>query len=116
MAKKKKILIIEDNIEICELMEMILSDKYEVSVKNSMDEIVKDFDVSSFNLIISDYLIGNRDAGEVVEMFPEKKYLILTALSSQNPRLKQLISRPNISYMQKPFELNNFTETVESLI
>lgn len=116
MEKKKKILVIEDNREICDLIEMILSDRYEVSAHTEISPVMQSADINEVDLVICDFLIGSENAGAVIESFPLKKYLIVTALSVQNPQLQRLTERDNVSYLQKPFDVVELIKKVESIV
>ncbi|MGE3063720.1 MAG: response regulator [bacterium] len=116
MSVKKKILVIEDNKEVCDLIEMILSEKYDVCPKTEITSVLNDFDVSIFDLIVTDFLMGGDSAETVVARYPNKTYLIVTALSTQNSQLNKLVKLPNVSYLQKPFEIHELIETVDSLV
>ncbi|MDD3804429.1 MAG: response regulator [bacterium] len=116
MDNKKKILIIEDNKEICDLIEMILSDRYEIAAYTEISSIPQSSDLNEFDLIICDFLIGSENAGVVIESFPLKKYLIVTALSVHHPQLQRLAERDNVSYLQKPFDVAELIKIVESIV
>jgi len=116
METKKRILVIEDNLDICDLIEMMLSEDYDVVALNDIKKAKARNDIDSFDLIISDFLIGDSSAEEIVENMPVKKFIVITALSIQNPKVRRLAEMPNVSYIQKPFELEEFKRAVSEAV
>jgi DNA-binding response OmpR family regulator len=62
----KKILVIEDDQDIADIVEMALADKYEVQTQTDNNLILESFAEFKPDLILVDNQIGQRNATEIV--------------------------------------------------
>lgn len=112
----KKILLVEDDNDIIELLIDILSEKFKVSFEKNLNDLFQRTDIDTFDLIITDYLINNSTADEIIKSFKNKKIIIISALSLNSGKISLLVDNKRIFFIQKPFLIDSFVETVEKII
>ena len=112
-----KILILEDDVDILNVMTTILKDNYKVLPISSPDywrNDVKDFQP---DIAIIDVHLGNEDGINIcreLKANPQTahiKLVVTSALVVQPERLKQDCD----AYLEKPFEIDNFKEIIEDV-
>jgi len=113
----KKILVIEDDRDICELIEMILEEEYTVSMGNSISEAKKTTDINSFDLIIIDHVLNQETADILIKEYKKKKFLVISAFSKSNTKITKILADyPSVSFLQKPFDVGTLRNRVKSLL
>ncbi|WP_444994413.1 response regulator transcription factor [Aliikangiella sp. IMCC44359] len=109
MNQSQKILIVEDDIDIAELLKVNLEDlAYECDICHRGDEAVSLITEKAFDLVILDLtlpgLCGLDVCKQVREIKPEQSILILTAKSSEVDQIIGLEVGAD-DYMTKPFSI-----------
>lgn len=106
----KKVLIIEDDVPLCWLLEKILQKKYEVSIMNDgMEAWAWLSDGHIPDLIISDLKMPSLDGLELLEnlstsgLFKNIPVIILSGFED-NAKRKQCLDLGAFTYLVKPFE------------
>lgn len=113
----KRILVIEDDRDICELIEMILEEKFEVQLGNSVDDALSALSSGKYDLIVVDYILSNTNAEEIISKHSKDNYLVISAFSDTNPNILRLLrNHPSIGFLQKPFDVETFRTVVNSLL
>lgn len=115
----KKVLIIEDDAEICQLLEIHLSDVgCEITKESSGDEGYKRARAESFDLIILDLMLPGMDGIEICQKLRAKDIftpiLMLTARSEEIDKVLGLEVGAD-DYMVKPFSVREFLARVKAI-
>jgi two-component system response regulator HydG len=102
-----KILVIEDDISFCKLLEKFLTkNKYEVSVAFSASEARAIIKNESFDLILTDLRLPDSDGiglmSEFKNEYPEVPVILMTGYSDVNTAVKA-IKNGAADYISKPF-------------
>lgn len=115
----KKVLVIEDDIPLCWLLEKILKKKYEVVVMdNGMDAWSWLTDGNRPNLIISDIKMPSLDGIELLEnlsnsgLFKNIPVIILSGFEDASKR-KKCLELGAFTYLVKPFEPQSLLTEVD---
>lgn len=121
MAKKKSVLIIEDEQNIADAQRMILEDSYSVSVaydgESGMDKLKK----IKPDLVVLDLMLPNRGGYDVcfsLRQDPElqhTKVLMVTALNQPIDEDKGVMVGTD-AYLTKPFEPAQLLDAVRKLL
>ena len=115
---KKKILIVDDEVSICLLLENFLSKNYDVvSLNNGLDALLW-LDTTIPDLIISDIQMANMDGYEFLTKLRERGFakhtpcIMLSGKSESKERIKcyQLGAQ---DYLTKPFNPQELDELVK---
>lgn len=116
-----KILIVDDEESICEILQYNLElEGYSVTVVSSAEQALKQ-DIKSFSLIILDIMMKNMNGFEFAKKLksnPETEFtpiMFCSALNSEDARIKGL----NIGgddYITKPFRIREVLARVRSLL
>ena len=115
----KKVLVIEDDVPLCWLLEKILQKKYEVIIMNNGMEAwswLSDGNIP--DLIISDLKMPSLDGLELLEnlsnsgLFRNIPVIILSGYEDSNKR-KQCLEMGAFTYLVKPFEPQSLVAEVE---
>ena len=81
-TKRYKVLIIDDEWEICELLRLGLEDKMEVRVTSQPEEALKIIDSEEFDLVITDMRMpvvsGDKIAKKVKSKYPGTKLVVIS--------------------------------------
>jgi two-component system, chemotaxis family, chemotaxis protein CheY len=115
----KKVLVIEDDIPLCWLLEKILQTKYEVMImSDGMEAWSWLSDGNHPDLIISDIKMPSLDGIELLEnisnsgLFKNIPVIILSGYEDGNKR-KQCLDLGAFTYLVKPFEPQSLVAEVE---
>ena len=117
MATAAKIMVVDDEKQICQNVEKILSkNDYEIihatSAKEALEKMAKD----SFSLLISDIVMPEMNGLELLKLvkkeWPLTKAVMMTAYASTDTAVKA-IRLGALDYVSKPFTPDELRSTVE---
>ena len=117
MATAAKIMVVDDEKQICQNVEKILSkNDYEIihatSAKDALEKMAKD----SFSLLISDIVMPEMNGLELLKLvkkeWPLTKAVMMTAYASTDTAVKA-IRLGALDYISKPFTPDELRSTVE---
>ena len=104
----KKILIIEDDSEVSELLQTLLSPTYDVTLAYSGTEGLLLLDLNDFDLIILDMMLPGMMGSDVLKSIREKNTVPIIVLTAMND--KKMISETLLNgaddYLTKPFDVD----------
>jgi len=117
----KKILVIDDDLNIIKLMTYVLKkEKYEVmTARNGQDglKLVKDFNPS---LIVLDLMMPVMNGFRFLEQFRsitiEDIPVIVTTARGYTQEIEKVMDAGASAYIEKPFDRNVFLDTVKYFI
>ena len=118
---KKKILVVDDNEAVCESLDRLLSDKYEVFKAHTGKEALNRLPEVSPDLMILDVSMPDMDGLEVcrrIRKDPVYKWLpilMLTALVTEVDREMGLKAGTD-DYMAKPFDIPELLNRLKALL
>jgi len=113
----RKVLIIEDDIDILNVMTTILKDSYQVLPISSPRQWKNDVEEFQPDIAIIDVHLGDEDGINICRELKSDsktshiKLVVTSALVIQPERLKEYCD----AYLEKPFEIDNFTEIIEDV-
>lgn len=113
--KKNKILVIDDEIEICELIKNALKKQgYEVTIKNDVIDINDDF--TEFDLILLDVMMPEIDGFTFCKQVRDKvdcPIVFITAKTMEDDVVEGL-SIGGDDYIKKPFSISELRARVDA--
>jgi two-component system, OmpR family, response regulator VanR len=114
-----KILVIEDDLDIQELIkEFLITQDVEVDVASDGLEGIQLFQQSSYDLVILDVMLPNMDGHHVCKMIRKQSsvpIIMLTALGEEKDQMKGFDLGVD-DYITKPFSFNILIRRVEAVL
>lgn len=116
-----KILIVDDDIEICRYIKTELSDWYRFVICNNGKDALKQLLSSQFDLVISDVVMPEMDGIALLKSIKNNAnisdvpVIMLTSKSEISDRLQGLKLGAD-AYLAKPFSLEELHVTIDNLI
>lgn len=115
------LLIVEDNLDICQYLQTILQNDYQIAFANNGVEALKQLETHTPDLIITDLMMPLMDGFELVknlkkqDKFRSIPIITLTARSEMTDKLQAL--RIGIDdYLIKPFDNEELKVRIENLL
>ena len=113
----KKILVVDDETEICDNVRKILAKKnYDVTQALSAKEALEKMAEESYSLLLSDIVMPGKNGLELLKMVKEQwpltKVIIMTAYASTDTAMKA-IRLGALDYIPKPFTPNEMRDIVD---
>ena len=120
MGKAPKILVVDDELQICKSVEKILAkSNYQVTHACSAQEAIAKLAKESFSLLISDIVMPGKNGLELLKMvkkeWPLTKAVMMTAFASTDTAMKS-IRLGALDYIPKPFTPQELRTTVDNAI
>ena len=120
MGKAEKILVVDDELQICKNVEKILAKSdYQVTHACSAQEAIERLAKESFSLLISDIVMPGKNGLELLKMvkkeWPLTKAVMMTAFASTDTAMKS-IRLGALDYIPKPFTPQELRSTVDNAI
>jgi DNA-binding response OmpR family regulator len=117
MEEKAKILVVDDEVNICRNVEKILGkDDYDVSWASSADEAMEKMAKESYSLLISDIIMPGMNGLEFLKLvknqWPLTKVIMFTAYASTDTAVKAM-RLGAVDYIPKPFTPDELRLPVE---
>ncbi len=117
METKTKILVVDDEENICRNVEKILSkEDYDVNYVLSVDEALEEMAKESYSLLISDIIMPGKNGLELLKLvknqWPLTKVIMFTAYASTDSAVKA-IRLGALDYIPKPFTPDELRLPVE---
>ena len=118
---EKYIILIDDEDDLCILFKYILNRLGHTSHifnngRRAIEEYAKDH--SNVDMVITDLSMSDMTGIDVMNAIlainPDEKILIITGFIKKN--IEHLVASKNVSILNKPFEMYELSEMVESMI
>jgi DNA-binding response OmpR family regulator len=120
MAKEKKILIVDDEEDLCEILQYNLSNEgYITDIVFSAEEVLKK-NINDFDLILLDVMMGEMSGFKLADKLRKEKQsdipvIFLTARDTENDLLTGF-SLGADDYITKPFSINELKARVKAVL
>ena len=112
-----KVLVVDDDQEICDFMETFLTkDGFEVKTLSDPAEAPDEVKVGGYHLVILDLMMPNMDGVEVLERLrkidSDVAVVIFTGYPSLDTAVKSM-KLDAVDYLKKPFNPDEFREVID---
>lgn len=115
----KKILVIEDDQDIADIVEMALNDKYEVKTEMDNTRILGALDNFTPDLIMVDNYIGQKQAPEImreIKNISAYKNIPFVLFSGHHDIQRIATEIHADAYLAKPFDLIDLHECIDGVL
>ena len=116
----KKILILDDNEDILDMMKVALEDEgHEVECISNTDDIYKTIELIKPNLLIVDYILSGNNGGEFchqVKTNPSTAHIPVIMVSGHQRVLESLGNYGADVFIAKPFSLEDIVNNVNDCL
>ena len=110
------ILVVEDEAIIRSALRRLLErHQYQVSEAGSVADAVNQFDLSTFDLVISDLRLPGEPGTEMIRLAPDTPVLIMTSYASLRSAVDSM-KLVAVDYIAKPFNHEEMLQTVARII
>lgn len=114
-----RILVVDDNMELRELLRQILSRKYDVDSAvdgyEALTKIVKE--KQAFDLLITDLKMPNVDGFRLVKNLPEKIPTIIVSGFLRREEFRAAVSKLDpVAVLEKPFKMADMRKAIERVL
>jgi DNA-binding response OmpR family regulator len=120
MSEVHSVLVIDDEIDICESIADVISDDVgEVVTVQSVKEALKILDKKSFHLVISDILMPDMDGIELLKLLRQRRYkypIIFISASDSDVLLAKALEYGVMDFVSKPFDSKELAALVKRLL
>jgi len=119
----ESILVIDDDPQICQLLEEVLRDEgYSVSSADSVEKGLPNYPKSTLSLIVTDVLMPNREGLETIRELrrnnPRMKILAISGgLEQGGMDVLEIAKRFGADrVLKKPFEMREFLNVIQGIL
>lgn len=114
---KKKVVLVQDNKDILDIMDQVLSEEgFDVTSSLTTEPIEKIDKIEPDVIIIDDHIKGNKKGSEVIEELksePETEDISAVLTSTSNDLAKKAEECKADDYIEKPFDIDHLIEVVK---
>lgn len=107
MSELPTILIVDDEVDLCEILADYLEDDFNCTVSSSPENALNLIKENSYDLVISDMHMPNVNGFEIIEAVktkrPDTPVIILTGNSKTDPIVQDAITKGASGIITKPF-------------
>ncbi len=96
MERKAKLLVVDDDCDLCEIILGMIEHAYEVKTANNGNEANQLLQQEHFDLVISDYKMPGLTGANLAKKHPNTKFLIITGMTHKPASIKhyEILSKP----------------------
>jgi diguanylate cyclase (GGDEF)-like protein len=114
-----KILVVDDDADICDLLSAVLSTRYGVTVCHTGEEAIRRLDENAFDLIITDLVLPDMSGMEILARAKRRDEFVEVLMVTGNASVDTAAAAINGgvgSYMLKPFSIRELCGRVDKMI
>jgi two-component system response regulator (stage 0 sporulation protein F) len=116
---KPRVLIVDDEVNICDLLADFFGEYYEIQVANNSEDAEKHLAGQSPDLVLLDVVLGEEDGITYLKKIrardPNLKVILVTALIDDRIR-EEAIAAGALDTFLKPIELVAFRDALEKVL
>lgn len=120
MAREIKILIVDDDTDICEYMEILLTQAgYSVDTLTDSTRALEQVKSTDYHVVVLDIMMPEIDGMEVLEELRRYDDDIAVIIFTGNPSVETAVQsmKYNVAdYIKKPFEVDEFTQSLDKIL
>jgi len=117
MTDRKKVLILDDEEEILELLLRILGNKYILLTKTNTENLEKDVIDFQPDAIMIDHFIGNKTSKDIITKSLKNLKNVPIILHSAHEEIERLSRDSNVTaYIRKPSGINEIRDCVARVL
>jgi DNA-binding response OmpR family regulator len=105
MTPKRRVLIVDDDVDILESLAVILEDSFAVVSAHNGLEALKALEQCSFHAVVLDLTMPVMDGETLIERMRTTGVVVPIVLASGIPNLRQLAERLGVEHICKPYDL-----------
>ena len=116
-AKKKTLLIVDDNLILTELFDELFNELFNVRIAHSLAEALAELASNNIDAVICDYNLGIQNADPLITWVLEKSKSLINnfILITGETNLDLSHHKNTLSILHKPVEIETLLTTVEAL-
>jgi two-component system, OmpR family, response regulator VicR len=114
----KKVFILDDNEELLDIMDRILSPQFKVNVCNDRGSAMTKISKFMPDMIILDYFVGNNTADDIVQQLQESDLAssVPVVLFSASPEIEKVANRLGVAgFLEKPSSISKIRAYIENV-
>lgn len=110
-----KILIVEDDGNICQLLELLLKDKHKLTIVNTGTEALLQVNQAQFDLILLDLMLPGVTGESVLTTIRKTSQtpIIITTAIDDKAKIVELLKLGADDYLTKPFNLDELQARID---
>lgn len=118
---KRRILLVDDNEELLEVIEARLASKYEIHPTGTVDHAVKLIEQGPApDILITDFQLNSRKDGiDLARLlrskYPETPILLMTASPLETDRIRNFMGLESVLVLPKPFALSDLESMLQGI-
>jgi DNA-binding NtrC family response regulator len=120
MSNKVRILVVDDEEDICEWMSLVLSQcGYTVATQTDSTKVTETLRKSQFHIVILDLMMPKMDGLTLLDQIRKVDDDIAVVVFTGNPSVESAIRalRGRVSdYIKKPCDVDELNETIEKIL
>ena len=118
--RKIKILVVDDDVDICDYMQLVLSQKrYDVTTQSDPTKVLDELKKDEFHVVILDLMMPEINGLELLEEIRgfdrDIAIIIFTGYPSVDTALMSLRYKVD-DYIRKPFDIEAFNDSLERIL
>jgi two-component system alkaline phosphatase synthesis response regulator PhoP len=121
-VKHGRILIVDDEPDFREMLNIVLrKEGFETATAENGDDFLNKIDDFQPDLVTLDVMMPGLSTEEILDQLVNKKckpkIILLTVVRYSDETLDEILKKSSIlAYIDKPFDLDNFLETINKLL
>ncbi|TSD67072.1 response regulator [Inquilinus sp. KBS0705] len=118
---KKRILVIEDDLDILEIVKLILSkENFDVVGIAGTNDIYEEVNLHAPDVILTDFFMpGFLPGGQICVLIKQAKHLAhlpVVLMSAYSKVAVGVCNFPYDAYLKKPFDIKHFIKVIKSVV
>jgi len=114
----KRVLIVEDDLAVLEVLQMMLSENYEIYSARNGREAIYSYKMYKPDIVLMDIVLPDMDGvettKEIKSRFSDAKIIGITAFAVQKG--KDLLKAGALEIIEKPFTKKKLVDTIEKYL
>ncbi len=120
LSREIKILIVDDDKDICEYMELLLTQAgYTVDTQTDPQQVLSQLRDQEYHVVVLDIMMPEVSGMELLEDIRSYDNDLAVIIFTGNPSVETAVQsmKFNVSdYIKKPFDVDEFTSTLEKIL
>ncbi len=111
-----RLLVVDDDADILEVLAVVLEDRHEISTANNGLEALRLLQTQTFDAIVLDLMMPLMDGETLIEKMHDDGIAVPVVLASASSDITVLADRLGVEHITKPYDISVLEEKIARLI